>query len=249
MTKVRILRIRPVFNCLLIVAATGLLAACGKQGPTDASSLSALDEARAKAAGQCFFSVGHLSDNDAELIAASAAGDVGRVEQAIDAGGNVNARDSLLRTPLFATAFCNQAQVTTLLLERGGSPDAKDFTGMAPLHAAAITSGNEVAKVLISKGANINIQNTAGYTPLHLAAATNQEGMVGFLLERGADAQARARNGVTAAVLAADNGHPKVELAGKIAHDEGHQKPDDQQNNGQPQVLVPVFKVLCSQLH
>lgn len=195
---------------ILSLSAIGLLTACGKDTPSSAPVGSTPEVAQAKSSKQCFLPVGHLSDNDAELFAASGAGDVRRVEQSIDAGGNVNATDSLKRTPLFATAFCNKSQITSLLIDRGSSTEVKDFNGMAPVHAAVIAGADEVVKVLMSKGVNINIQTSANNTPLHLAAATGQLGMVKLLLELGADTRVRSKNGLTAAALASENSHAKV---------------------------------------
>lgn len=199
-----------IFRYMLSLSAIGLLTACGKDTQSSAPVAPTPEVTQAKSSKQCFLPVGHLSDNDAELFAASGAGDVRRVEQSIDAGGNVNATDSLKRTPLFATAFCNKSQITSLLIDRGSSTQVKDFNSMAPIHAAVIAGADEVVKVLMSKGVNINIQTSADNTPLHLAAATGQMGMVKLLLELGADTQARSRNGFTAAALASENGHAKA---------------------------------------
>jgi ankyrin repeat protein len=202
------------FLGILCAAAIGLLTACGERGPSESPLGSAMGKgAKASAAAQCFYAVGRPSKNDVDLFAASGAGDVRRVEQAIDAGGNLNATDSLKRTPLFAAAFCNHSEVANLLIDKGGDVNARDFLGMSPLHAAVVAGGDEAAKTLISKGANINIQSTAGRTPLHLAAATNQLALVELLLERGADAQIPDKNGITAASLASSNDHPTIGVA------------------------------------
>ncbi|MHB8167519.1 MAG: ankyrin repeat domain-containing protein [Sulfuricella sp.] len=196
---------------IVSVAAISLLTACGKRSSPETPLGSATERgANANSTTQCFYAVGHLSKNDAELFAASEAGDVPRVEQSINAGGNANATDALKRTPLFAAAFCNHPEVANLLIDKGSVVNARDFIGMSPLHAAVIVGGDEAAKALILRGANIDILSTAGQTPLHLAAATNQVAMVELLLERGANAQVRDKGGITAASLASKNGHPTV---------------------------------------
>ncbi|MHB1591657.1 MAG: ankyrin repeat domain-containing protein [Sulfuricella sp.] len=196
---------------IVSVAAISLLTACGKHGSSEAPLSSVAEKGtQTSPTTQCFYAVGRLSKNDAELFAASGAGNVPRVEQSINAGGNVNATDALKRTPLFAAAFCNRPEVENLLIDKGSDVNARDFIGMSSLHAAVVGGGDEAAKALISRGANIDIPSTAGQTPLHLAAATNQVAMVELLLERGANAQVRDKGGITAASLASKNGHPTV---------------------------------------
>lgn len=195
---------------IVSVVAISILTACGERGSSEAT-LAPPTERGAKANSTTqFHVVGRLSKNDSELFAASGSGDVLRVEKSIDAGGNVNATDSLKRTPLFAAAFCNHPEVANLLIDKGSDVNARDITGMSSLHAAVIVGGKETAKALILRGANINILSAAGRTPLHSAAATNQMTMVELLLERGADAQVRDKDGITAATLASKNGHLTV---------------------------------------
>jgi len=207
-TAVRTSSCRFKFLGIVGVLAIGLLSACGERIPSQAPLGSATQSpAKASSTTQCFFVVGPLSDNDAQLFAASGAGDVSRIEQSIAAGGNVNATDALKRTALFAAAFCNHPQAVNLLIDKGSDIDARDFLGMSPLEAAVVIGWEEAAKALIARGADINIRNTAGRTPLHMAAAANEVAMVELLLERGANVRLRDKDGNSAASLAKFNGH------------------------------------------
>lgn len=202
-------RIMPL--SIVSVAAIGLLTACGEHSSSETPLVSTvLTGANANSAIQCFHAVGHLSNNDAELFAASGSGDIHRAEQSIAAGGNVNAMDLLKRSPLFAAAFCNHPEVVNLLIDKGAEFNTSDFIGMSPLHAAIVNGGAAAASALISRGASIDIRNSTGETPLHLAAATNQMAMVKLLLERGADAQVHNKDGISAAALASVNGHTTI---------------------------------------
>lgn len=200
-------RLKPIG--IVSVIAVGLLAACGEHSSSEAP-LATLTVGDAEGSATQFYAVGRLSKNDAELFAASGAGDILRVAKSIAAGANVNATDLLKRTPLFAAAFCNHPEVANFLIDKGGDVNTRDFIGMSPLHAAVIVGGEETAKALILRGANVNILNAVGRTPLHSAAATNQMVMVELLLERGANAQVRDKDGITAASLASRNGHSIV---------------------------------------
>lgn len=195
---------------MVSVTAISLLAGCGEHGFME--SLKGT-EAKTNSTAQCYFAGGGLGENDMKLFAASGAGDAPLVEQLIEAGANVNADDSLKRTPLFAAVFCNHPQAVNLLIDRGSDINARDFSGLSPVHAAVVVGAMDAVKALIAKGANLDIQNTAGRTPLHLAAATNQIAMVELLLEHGANAQVHDKNGNAAAFLASDNGHAAVAVA------------------------------------
>jgi ankyrin repeat protein len=211
MTEVKTASPRLKSLSIVGMVAIGLLTACGDRVSSEAP-LSPTTEGRAKAnpTTLCFNAVGLPNKNDAEVFAASIAGDARRVEQSINAGGNVNATDFLKRTPLFAASFCNHPEVANLLIDKGSDVNARDFLGMSPLHSAVVMGCDAAAKALILKSAQINIQDNRGHSPLHLAAATNQMAMVKLLLEHGADAQVRDKDGVTATSLASDNGHKLV---------------------------------------
>lgn len=214
MTATRASSSRYKFRSLLIVAAIGVMTACGDRGSSQAPARSAAEGGRKEdPAARCSVAVGRLNKHDMELFTQSGTSDVAKVKQAIDAGGNVNVDDSLKRTPLFAAAFCNHPAVAKLLIDQGGDVNARDFLGMSPLHAAVVVGGGAVANELIAKGADMNVQTPSGFTPLHLAAATNQPAMVELLMERGADSQVTNKAGITAAKLAANYGYPAIATA------------------------------------
>lgn len=188
---------------LLATAALGLLAACGDHGTPPSPSLAKVQNPVAEnPAKPCSYAGGHPAKADADLFAAAAEGDASRVRQIIGAGGNVNATDSLKRTPLFAAAFCNRPEMENLLIDKGAAVGAKDFLGMEPLHATVLVGASDGAKALIARGARLDARNAAGFTPLHLAAATRQMALVGVLLDSGAKVEAHDLDGIGAASFA-----------------------------------------------
>jgi ankyrin repeat protein len=160
--------------------------------------------------GRYVFAAGDLGKTDAWLFDAASAGDMKGLEQALEAGGKVNALDNLKRPPLFAAAFYNRTGTANILLAHGADVGIADFTGFTALHASVAAGGLEVASALIAKGVSLNARAAGGRTALHLAAATNQATMVKLLLENGASAQAKDNEGLTPAALAAANGHTAV---------------------------------------
>lgn len=191
-----------------LVAIVVLLAGCG-QGSGDAAK----QPGGANAPTRYAFSGGPPDEKDMQLLTASGSGEIGQIEQAIAAGGDVNAGDKLKRTPMFAAAFRNQPDVIRLLAGRGGNVNAKDALGLSPLHAAVVAGGLEAAQALLDSGADANMRGQGGETPLHLAAATDQVKMIELLLQHGANTRVRDTGGRTPIALAAANGHRAVVVA------------------------------------
>lgn len=71
-----------------------------------------------------------------QLIAAAASGQVGRVQELLDAGASVNAPDGNGTTPLMAATYGGHTPVVRLLLDYGASPTEPDLKGQTPLSIA-----------------------------------------------------------------------------------------------------------------
>ena len=145
-------------------------------------------------------------------------GDADRVRKLLDAGADVNGRNSskavkLLRggtplqwTSLHYAAYYGHLEIAEILISRGADLDADDPYYSTPLYLAVEEGHPEVVEFLISKGAKVNVKSSSsGYTPLHRAAW----GPVALmLLEKGAKVNARDNDGKTALDQAtwSDNG-------------------------------------------
>jgi len=82
------------------------------------------------------------------LMIAAQLGDVTLVQAILDAGAELEARDTSGATSLALAASNGQVDAATVLLHAGADPDAPTFTGWRPLHAAALTGHPEVVAVL-----------------------------------------------------------------------------------------------------
>ncbi len=113
-------------------------------------------------------------------------------------GVNVNARDHIGHTPLYAAAH-NKHEVIAALLKAGAKVNVRDEYGQTPLHRAAeCNESPEVIKVLLDAGADINAQTTEGQTPLHNAAVENENPeIIMLLLKAGADGKIKNDTGKT----------------------------------------------------
>ena len=95
------------------------------------------------------------------LLYASAFGSVEAMRILLDAGADVNGKDSFEQVPLHWAA-CDPARVR-LLVERGANVNAKTKNGRTALMAAsACQSAEESVKLLLSKGADVNAAQERG---------------------------------------------------------------------------------------
>lgn len=117
----------------------------------------------------------------------------------VAAGADVNARDTLGRTPLLASAASGtipasvRAAVASALLEAGADPNTRDSEGSTPLHAAVDwrRSSDTLLHLLAAVGADLDARNNRGQTPLHVAVSIDDPTLVRTLLRLGADPAAR----------------------------------------------------------
>lgn len=128
---------------------------------------------------------------------AAGQGDVARVRQLLDAGTEVDIRDSMGRSPLHWAAEQDHREVAALLVERGAQLDAQDREGDTPLLLALERDHTEVARLLLKAGADVSIQNSYGRRPLHQAVHDGRLGLVKLLIEHGADVTAANEDGRT----------------------------------------------------
>lgn len=107
------------------------------------------------------------------------------LQQLLDAGADVQARDGEQRTPLHHACQTDPAHVRALLAA-GADIEAREKRGMTPLFYA-VKLGGFCVEALLEAGANIDAQDVNGHTPLHHAVSANQDTTATRLLAAGAD--------------------------------------------------------------
>src|SRR5947209_7807389 len=122
-------------------------------------------------------SVGHDPDEadgsaTTALIWAARSGAVEAMTALIDAGANVNHRDSRHRwTVLLHAIHTQQPAAVRLLLQRGADPNAATPGGVTPLLMAADDPDPTTVRLLLAHGANPLVEGPGGVTPLTQAVS------------------------------------------------------------------------------
>jgi ankyrin repeat protein len=104
------------------------------------------------------------------LIAAAKQGDVGQVRAQLQAGADVNARDTAQRTALLHAVRGGQLAAVRALIEAGAGLDARDQDGRTALMEAARRKEAMPALDLVAAGADVNVADNDGWTALMFAA-------------------------------------------------------------------------------
>ena len=148
-----------------------------------------------------------------DLAEASAAGDLPRVKQLIDANPAVANSFSADGFPVFALAcFFGHLDTARYLAEKGANVHAiaTNGSGYNALTAAVTAGHTEIVKYLLKHNLDANYRYGPGYTPLLTAAANGHLEIVRLLLAHGADSAATANDGKSAVALATERNHSHV---------------------------------------
>jgi uncharacterized protein len=174
------------------------------------------------------------------LIAAAKQGDAGQVRAQLQAGADVNARDSGQRTALLHAARGGQLAVVRALIEAGAGLDARDPDGRTALMEAARRKEAMPVPDLVAAGADVNLADKGGWTALMFAAkegtlaaaraiirSPKQSSLDALARETSAlsIAAERGRHALVHALVEAGAGVRKPEIGGRalqLAAQEGH---------------------------
>jgi ankyrin repeat protein len=140
------------------------------------------------------------------LMYAAAYGSLDAMKLLLDAGADVNAKNTFDVTALLWCA--NDLAKARLLVEKGANVNAKSKQGRTPLIVAAAQDGNsQTVKLLLEKGADISASDSAKNTALTVAADANDTESVRLLIAKGADINAQNGFGDTPLMNAAAQGN------------------------------------------
>jgi ankyrin repeat protein len=148
----------------------------------------------------------YIHDESAELIDATANGEILKLQRLIERGASPDAQGRKGWTALRRAAIENHCEAAALLLKHGASVDAANTSGQTALMIACAHGYHEMAALLLNHGANPNIANTIGRTALMIAAEHGYALVVGVVLDRSSalDLDRVDRFGKTAFQIAAE---------------------------------------------
>lgn len=123
--------------------------------------------------------------------------DVPDLEEAIELGEDVDARDDDGSNVLHTTATLEMPERTAMLVEAGADPGAQDAAGRTPLHLALQLGDEETARILVEAGAPLDVEDEHGNRPLVKALAGCSREMLAFLVAEGANPRHENKHGVS----------------------------------------------------
>ncbi len=146
-----------------------------------------------------------------EVADAAMRGDRAALEQALDAGLDVNAPQPDGATALHWAAYRDDGAAMRRLLDAGADPAVANRAGATPLSLACTAGAAEAVGLLLDAGADPNEQLRNGETALMMAARAGNLATVKLLLDRGANANAaESLRGTTPLMWAVAYEHPEV---------------------------------------
>lgn len=128
-------------------------------------------------------------------------GDIAKMQNALNNGADINAKDPGGMPALFIAVEKNQLSATKFLLENGAYPDITDKENDTPLMRAMYYNRPEIAKLLIEYGANVNTSYNDDFV-LTWATFNNYTDIVRLLIEKGANIECYNPVGCTPLIIA-----------------------------------------------
>jgi len=156
------------------------------------------------------------------LLAAAATGDVVEIKKLVDAGGDVNMRDSYGRTPLHVATYKKNRDAITALVKAGADINAKESDRYDAVTIASVADDVGTLRMLLQLGASAK-QTTSRYdgTALIAAAHLGHDLVVKMLIDAGAPLDHVNNLGWTALIesIVLGNGGPRhIETLRALVH-------------------------------
>lgn len=146
------------------------------------------------------------TDDDLNLIDASARGDLRIFKMMLEFGANPNAVDKGGNSAILVAAYYSNRDMVRRLIELDADVNVKGSIGYTVLGAAAMRRDTEILEMLINAGARLDVLDDSGGTPLANAVRFQRDEHVKMLLDAGANVNMKSEKGEPPLVLAAQLG-------------------------------------------
>lgn len=122
------------------------------------------------------------------LLWAAMENDLATVNELINNGTNVTAKDKDGRTALMVAAYQGNVPIVEALIGAGANVNAKTKNKVTVAHWAIMSKNFEVIRTLSKANADLNVEDNNGLKPLHWSAMENDaHSFISALQELGAD--------------------------------------------------------------
>jgi len=137
------------------------------------------------------FAEASTKEKNVQLFYAAERGNLTDVQDALNGGADVNAKNTFGLTALMMASYGgytlgSYAEIVKLLLDKGADVNIKTKEGITALMEASSDGSAEVVKLLLDKGANVNIKDSKGKTALVIAKDKGKTEIVVMLERAGA---------------------------------------------------------------
>ena len=121
------------------------------------------------------------------LHAAVRFGDLAKVENILEDGADVDAKDRGGYTPLYYAIWNEDKDTIKLLVAKGADVSFTPKDDYPPLHYAVWNDDMELAELLVNNGAKFDAKDRYGWTAFRYAASGANRELVEFFVSKGAD--------------------------------------------------------------
>ena len=140
---------------------------------------------------------------NAEFIEAAKRGDLTTMEDLLDIGADITAKDNAQgRTALICASFDGHEEVVEFLIKLGANVNATDKDGQTAIIAAVNRGYKTIVESLIKHGADVNARNNDGETALIWNSHFGNMGIAELLIKNGADLTIKDNHDATAREVA-----------------------------------------------
>ncbi|KAJ8986067.1 hypothetical protein NQ317_003361 [Molorchus minor] len=133
-----------------------------------------------------------------DIVKATQYGAFARVKELVEAGYNVNERDSETVTLLHWASINNRKEIMLFFIDKGAEVDAVGGElNATPLHWATRQGHLDAAVILMNAGADPTLRDAEGCSCIHLAAQFGHTALVAYFVARGVSPDLVDRAGMT----------------------------------------------------